>query len=135
MASEIVAGTITSTVDRTAFMRDLLLRMFKAWELHEASWVSMAVVSGGAYSKTASQCFIKACDGDERDGYLLELFAHWANDIQTMAPHYGIGFDANGKLRTDIPPAPSPHHWWNEGVWQEPTNDDKDAAVAVGLDS
>lgn len=104
---------------RKLFMRDLLMRMFKAWELHEASWIDHADGGHGAYEKTDDECYIEACDGDVVMGCMLGLFAHWSNDIQTMAPHFGIGWD-NGKFSTDIPPAPSPLHWWHVDHWKAP---------------
>lgn len=66
----------------------------------------------------------EACGGDEIMGSLLSLFSHRRNDVESLAPYYGIALDRDeaGKLyiRDDIPPPPSLRHWWHEGEWTAP---------------
>lgn len=111
-------------------MKTLLKKMFTGWMLREASWIVPPTPGEGFplnepyYSKTEEQAMIEACGGNVIEGNLLVLFSHWSNDIQALAPYYGIYLDRDedGKLfiREDIPPAPSPEHWWNDNAWQEP---------------
>lgn len=111
-------------------MRELLKRMFTGFMLHEASWDRGA----GEYTRTEDDCFTEACGGNAIEGGLLSLFTYWSNDIQSLAPHYGISLErheapdeeTNGELyiREDIPPAPSPAHWWTDGEWKAPPEDE-----------
>lgn len=135
------------------FMKELLLKMFTGWIIREKSWIpnpeydpetSDAYVPAGKYGKTREQAMIEACGGDEKVGYLLHLFDHWGRDIMNIAPHFGLAYvrkDSEGNLLTeaqriksgnvgepsimeDVPPAPSPDHWWYDNEWQEPISDD-----------
>lgn len=99
-------------------MKELLLTMFRGWALREASW------NGETYLRDEVSCMIEAAGGDSIKGQLLHLFDYWGNDIEALAPHYGIALERDAKgalvIREDVPPAPSPEHWWNEGKWNEP---------------
>jgi len=117
-------------------MRRLLIRMFSGWILHEASYVTREEGPGG-YSITLEEAMTEACVGDAREGVLLALFGNWANDIISMAAHYGIGLarrQSDGTLVHEdgtvdtllkggvltmiaIEPPPSPAHYWAAGKW------------------
>lgn len=103
-------------------MKDLFRKMFNGWKIHEASW------TGEGYARDETDCMIEACNGNKIEGQMLSLFDHWSNDIQALAAHYGITVERNEKdelvIREDIPSAPSPDHWWNNGVWKAPEVDE-----------
>lgn len=106
-------------------MRTLLKQMMQGWILHEMSYVPPATDDlPGGYCRDSVDCMIEACGGDALRGYLLHLFDYWSNDIQSVAPHYGIALvrDENNNLviREDIPPAPSPDYYWHNDQWNEP---------------
>lgn len=115
-------------------MRELLIQMFNGWIIHEASWDP----ESETYKRSDVECFIEACGGDAIRGNLVSVFAHWGNDIQALAPHYGIALDRgeDGKLfiNENIPSAPSPEHWWYEGQWKEP-GADNDGTEAARVDN
>jgi hypothetical protein len=101
-------------------MKTLLRIMFNGWLLHEQSWD----IDRQVYTRLKEDCFIEAAGGDKIRGILISLFDYWGNDIQSLAPHYGIATDRDENseliIREDIPPAPSPDHWWSEGKWLSP---------------
>lgn len=103
-------------------VRELLMIMFEGWRLHEASWVAGDPVDGfgGRYTREQIDCFVEAAGGDQTLGHLVSLFSEWSNDIVSMAAFYGIGFLADETFSTDLPPAPTPQHWWSEGRWMPP---------------
>lgn len=129
-------------------MRDLLFKMFTGWILREQSWVAgEGPDDWGEYKRDALECYIEACGGDQIEGYLVYLFDVNGNDIQDIAPHYGIALRRRnphtGEVMTrdqihewddatptilfideNIEPAPSPDHWWQDGVWILPPQDD-----------
>ena len=92
-------------------MNKLLFDIFKAHELHEKSYENYE------YTKTLAECFVEVCDGDETRGYTLYLMGNDGvfNDLQEMAPYYGVGYrewSMAGRVVRDIPPAPSPEYRW-----------------------
>lgn len=117
-------------------MKELLVKMFSGWILHEAAFVPSETGPGG-YSITMEQAMTEACAGDAREGVLLTLFGHWANDVVSMAAHYGVGLarrqsdgtllHEDGTVDTllkggvltliEIPPPPTPAHYWSAGQW------------------
>lgn len=93
-------------------MNEILYKIFRGHEIHEKSW------TGGTYSKTMEESMIEACGGDETEGYTLYLMGHESmfNDLQLMAPHYGVGYREHsrpGEIVRDIPEAPSLKHEWD----------------------
>jgi hypothetical protein len=112
-------------------MKELLRTMFEGWILRDQE--------GEDPSRTSEECMTKACGGDELKGHLLTLFGHWSNDIVSLAAHYGIGLarkqpdgsllHEDGTVETllaggvltiiDVPPAPSPEHYWHAGAWHK----------------
>lgn len=147
---------------REDVMADLLRIMFKGWMIREASYVrnpewqalldkpnrtaeedrQMTYMSGGDYGKSEEDAMIEAADGNTNLGLLLHYFSHWSNDIQSIAAHYGIGLQREGDVAdadsqmvlVDVPPAPSPLHWWNDDAWQEPIDPEEDAAAGLSGD-
>ncbi len=126
---------------RRAILADLFVTMFEGFKLHEESWVrnptydqatenDKPFLSAGDYKLTEEEAMVQAAEGDKELGNILHLFAHWSNDVQSVAAHMGIGIervdnDEHGsilRVRRDIPEAPSPDHWWDEGKWNEPTS-------------
>lgn len=116
-------------------IRTLLKQMMQGWILHEASYYAPPAgddehdaIIVGSYSRTMNDCMIEVAGGDKVRGLLLYLFADNSNDIQSIAPHYGLtlAYDADNNLfiREDVPPAPSPDHWWYEGEWRPPEKPD-----------
>jgi hypothetical protein len=67
-------------------MRELLLTMFRGWELHALSW------NGKEYDRTPEECMTEATGGDELLSATILLMAYWDNDLVGIAPHYGIAF-------------------------------------------
>lgn len=109
--------------DTPMTMRQILEQMFTGWQIYHQSW------DGEKHTRDATDCMIEACDCDPLRGELLALFSHWSNDILSIAAHYGLALhtDENGVMtgvRTDVPPAPSPEHYWYEGEWKAPDADD-----------
>jgi hypothetical protein len=144
------AGTIVEsdeskaayTGPRAYTVRELLLTMFNGWKLREESWVpgregTTLGMTMGSYARNETECMIEAAGGDVLLGMLLSLFDHWGNDIMSIAAHYGLAFKNNGdgtcSIREDVPPAPSPLHWWDDENqrWAEPL--DPDADMEAGL--
>jgi hypothetical protein len=74
-------------------MKSILRVMFQGWMIREETW------DGDRYTKTAEEAMIEAA-GDENVGYLIHLFDYWCNDIQDMAPRFGLKLDRDqdGKL-------------------------------------
>lgn len=116
-------------------MRTLLKQMMQGWILHEASYVPQSgsdetsdVIVVGEYTRDPVDCMIEAAGGDKVRGFLLYLFSENGNDIQSVAPHYGLALAQNDEqglfIREDVPPAPSPDHWWYEDEWRGPEQDD-----------
>lgn len=106
--------------ETTISMKELLRRMFREWMLHDVSWDKETE----RYTRNDAECMTEACGGDEIMGSLLSLFGHRRNDVESLAPYYGIALarDKAGKLyiRDDIPPPPSLQHWWHEEEWTAP---------------
>jgi hypothetical protein len=100
-------------------MKTLLKQMFTGFILHEKSWDS----EKEDYTRDIIDCMIEACDGDTIRGNMIHLFDHWSNDIQAMAPYYGLELtrDVNNNLviNEQVPQAPSTNHYWNDGKWEE----------------
>lgn len=100
-------------------MKDILTKIFKGMIAYEESW------DGEKYARQDYECYVEACDGNEIDGALISLFAHWDNDIQTLAPHYGLALRRNAESKlyidTNVPPPPSPEHYWSEDSWNAPS--------------
>lgn len=98
-------------------MKELLRKMFTGWMLHEASWDA----EKKGFTRNSDECMTEACGGNTLEAYMIHLFDYWGNDIQALAPHFGIflGRDENGKLfiKDDIPPAPSIEHAWQDNQW------------------
>jgi hypothetical protein len=82
-------------------VKELLETMFKGWKLHEDSW------NGTTYNISDIDAMVMACDGDKLKGELLYLFSYWSNDIQSIAAHYGVGYQGT------IEPPPSADHWYD----------------------
>lgn len=113
-------------------MKELLKQMFQGWILHENSWDS----ESHRYTRTAEDCMTEACGGDELKGQLLYLFGHWSNDIQCIAPFYGLALEHRPNsgplyIKEDVPPAPSPHHYWHNGEWVYTSNEHSKAKEEV----
>lgn len=109
-------------------IKELISVMFQGWIIREASWVPAAEdtqFSSGSYGKTEEEAMIEACQGDKSLGYLLHLFSYWSNDIQVVAPDYGIFLNLEEteqglRLFVDTVPAKPNHEtWWDleEGRW------------------
>lgn len=103
-------------------VRELLMIINEGQRLREASWDDSREPdwNGGKYSRLEEECFVEAAGGDENLGRLASLFNYWSNDVTSMAAFYGIGFLKDGTFSTDLPPPPTPEHWWSEGEWQPP---------------
>jgi len=106
-------------------VKDLLKKMFTGWQIREASW------DGNKYTRDEVECMIEACGGDEIEGNLIHLFDYWGNDIQLLAPHYGIYLDRDVEdkliIREDIPPAPGSDYVWEDNRWTKiPDDEDTD---------
>lgn len=43
---------------------------------------------------------------DTLTGYLVYLFDYWGNDIQAVAPYYGVDWDEAGNITDQLPPYP-----------------------------
>jgi hypothetical protein len=89
----------------------------------------------------------RACGGDALCGELLTLFTHWSNDVDALGAHLGVGLahrQPDGELVfqdgtvdtllrggeltiVDVPPAPSPMHYWSGGRWVSAEQDDSTA--------
>lgn len=103
-------------------MKDLLRKMFQGWILHEKSWDPDAK----AYTRSDVDCMIEACGGKghEIEGQLVHLFGHWGNDIQALAPFFGIRLARNSDgtnlhIVEDVPSPPSEpatDYFWDEDV-------------------
>lgn len=131
-------GMLDAMPTEAKTMRDLLVKMFSGWILHEASYVPREE-GPGSYSITLEEAMTEACAGDAREGILLSLFGHWSNDVVSMAAHYGVGLarrQPDGTMLHEdgtvdtllkggqltmivVPPPPSPAHYWSAGAWQE----------------
>lgn len=117
-------------------LSEILEIMFDAWCLHENSYVvTDPLKEYGEYEIKKAEAFIKVTKekfGDENInapvGYLIYLFDHWSNDIQSIAAHRGIGIRRNPKShrleRYTVPPAPSLEHRWADGEWIAPSKED-----------
>lgn len=97
-------------------IRELLTCMFNGWRLHEASWDKDA----RKYTLDLTDAMTQAAGGDKMLGNLLDLFSYWSNDIQSVAAHYGIAINEDGSVRTDVPPPPTPEHYWHNNEWCPP---------------
>ena len=102
-------------------MKSILFDIFKAHQRHEMSYKNYE------YRKTLVECFVEQSGGDEIKGYTLYLMGsdNMFNDIQEMAPHFGVGYrfaTRNGEIVKDIPPAPGPQWTWDSDneMWVEP---------------
>lgn len=86
--------------------KEILYKIFRAWQIQEQD-----------PKKVTYECFLEACNGDQDEAQLLELFAHWDNDLIGMAPHFGIALVcADGKpmvIMNEVPPKPSIEHLWS----------------------
>jgi uncharacterized protein YegP (UPF0339 family) len=115
-------GALLRAVQRDS-VRELFRIMFTGWKLHEASYDEAT----REYKRTAEDCMTEAANGDEQLGYVIHLFDHWSNDLQAMAPHFGIALrrevdtenSAMGPITIvdNIEPAPSKDHYWSGGRW------------------
>jgi hypothetical protein len=112
-------------------MRELLLTMFRGWELHALSW------NGKEYDRTPEECMTEATGGDELLSATILLMAYWDNDLVGIAPHYGIAFVSPDYdhsfvpyIRTDIPPAPSEQHYWDNDQWNAPPEKDDETEAS-----
>lgn len=112
-------------------------QMFAGWIYHEASY------KDGVAGRSQEDAMTEACGGDNMRANLLCVFGHWSNDIVAIAAHYGVGLArkqpdgsllySDGTVDTlmrggqltivEVPPAPSPRHWFNAGVWNEPSGE------------
>lgn len=102
-----------------AEMKTLLRQMMAGFILHEQSWDE----DEKEYTVPMEEAMRQACGGDARRGNLLYLFSYWSNDILAEAAHYGLALtrvDGRSVLREDVPPAPTPEHWWDENHWEAP---------------
>ena len=110
-------------------MKSLLREMFTGWILHEKSWNATT----SEYARPREECFIEAAGGDYNRGLLLGLFDYWANDIQSLAPHFGLNlercFAGELYINENIPPAPAADYWWRDGQWFAPGSLDADSAA------
>lgn len=101
-------------------MREILRQIFTGWILHEKSWDA----ESREYKREMTACMIEAAGGDYVRGQLLHLFGEWSNDVQALAPHYGLNlercFAGELYINEDIPPAPDPDFWWFNGQWHLP---------------
>lgn len=70
-------------------MKDILIKMFKGFIVHEASW------NGREYTKTMDEAMIEVCDGNKTEGSLLHCFTYWSNDVQALAPYMGVALERN----------------------------------------
>ena len=129
---------VIEKLDRSA-IRELLLVMFRGWEIHHKSWDENEPMDwdGGQYTKAIEDCMVEAADGDENLGFLIMLFSYWANDVISVAAKYGIGYRTNEQgesvIVDDIPPSPSEKHFWDheKGEWVFYDEDgDQDAEAA-----
>lgn len=110
-------------------MRTLLREMFTGWILYEKSWDA----NTSEYTRQREDCFIEAAGGDYNRGLMLGLFDYWANDIQSLAPHFGLNlercFAGELYINEDIPPAPAADYWWRDGQWFAPGALDEDSST------
>jgi hypothetical protein len=101
-------------------IRELLLSIFQGWQVREE------MSPEAREQESMEQTYARLSGGDELVGATLPLLTHWDNDLMSIAPHYGIAYEfdpatGSGYIREDVPPAPSPNHWWHRGAWQAPT--------------
>jgi hypothetical protein len=109
--------------------------MFRGWKILHDSRVLDGGAPTGEYGMQSEEAATKAVGGDELVGTILPLFAYWDNDIISVAAHFGVGYEYDEKtgearVRDDIPPAPSPYHYWDEGAWQAPQSLEDATAAA-----
>lgn len=111
-------------------MNTILFDILKAHEKYEMSY------NNYKYQKTLVECFIEQASGDEIKGYTLYLMGNdnLINDIQEMAPHFGVGYrfaTQNGEIVKDIPLAPGPQWIWDSDYenWIEPKPNIKDEEI------
>jgi hypothetical protein len=109
------------------------MKMFTGRIIHEESWDAIKC----EFTRSSEDCFIEACGGNKVEGFLIQLFDHWGNDIESLAPFYGINFerDSNGKafINENIPAPPSispEKYYWDEGQWKELSEFNDDEMVA-----
>jgi hypothetical protein len=108
---------------QTFTMKTILELILRSFCIHENSYDYEDNSKGVGYRKTRQMSAIEACDGDELLGSIIDLFGHWMNDIQTFAAFYGLQIQHKGGewvVADDVPPPPSPRHYWDNGKWNEP---------------
>lgn len=116
-----------STVPREQ-IKNILLLIFRSWQLQQDS----RNPETGEYGKEAEEAATQVAGGDELIGATLPLFSYWDNDLISIAAHYGIGVTmyGDGRINIDlnIPPAPSPTHYWDaeHSQWLAPEPDPTD---------
>ena len=93
------------------YMNKILFDICRSHHVRSMSFVD------DSYTKDIIGCFVEAC-GDEILGYTLYLmgneYSH--DDLQDMAPYFGVGFREKtkpGLVVNDIPPAPDTSYRWD----------------------
>lgn len=106
-------------------MKELLKKMLTGWALHNNQPEDLVTPI------SLDECMLKAGASNDIEASLLALFGYWANDIQTLAAHYGLRMaqDALGQfvVHEDVPPAPSENHWFDGNGWVELDTSDETA--------
>lgn len=104
-------------------MKTIIREIFTGWILYAKSWNPETRV----YEREMTACMIEAAGDDYIRGQLLFLFAEWGNDLQSLAPHYGLAlercFAGELYINEDIPPPPAADFWWRDGTWYAPGAD------------
>jgi hypothetical protein len=101
-------------------MKDIFIKMYRGWLIHQASYDPVKET----YNLTLQEGLEEACGGNELEARALNLFSYWENDIQDISPYFGVALETNESgdlyVKEDVPPPPTPDHWWNKGEWHAP---------------